>query len=887
MRKLITSVCLVALGIIQVHGQLQRPLLEKNTPLLIELKQAEPQQGQLELLKEVFRFNNGDEFRMSSTTQDDLGFTHDKLQQYYKGIPVEGAFVTTHSKQGTVRMISGECRQIVNLNVEPAITEAQAYTSALKQLGIRKLMSAEPSIGELVVAASIVENFAPHLAYKFDIYGEEPLYRAWVFVDAHTGDVFMENARIHEANVPATGTSLYNGTVSFTADQVSATSYRLRQTSSGGGVQTFNLRNGTNYSTATDFTSTTSSFTADGTAVQAHWGAEKTHSYYFVKHGRNSYNNAGGVLKSYVHYSRNYVNAFWDGTRMTYGDGNGTNYGPLVSMDITGHEITHGVTEYSANLVYQKESGALNESFSDIFGEMIEYYATGNNDWQMGTDIGIGGSGAIRSMNNPNAFTDPDTYGGSYWINPNCTPSSNNDYCGVHTNSGVQNKWFYILAIGENGTNDLANAYSVTGVGRDKAAAITYRSLTTYLTTTSTFASARAGSIQAATDLYGANSVEVIAVTNAWYAVGVGAAYQPPVTDTQAPTAPGSLAAGSITATTASLSWTASTDNVGVTSYQVFLGGVLNGTSTSTSYSLSGLTANTGYSAYVKALDAAGNASAASNTVSFTTLTSGGGGGSGPTTLFSGYFETGLDGWIDGGVDCARTLYASRSYEGSYSMVIQDNSGVASSMTSPVADVSSYTQLDLQFYFYAVSMETGEDFFVQYFNGSAWQNIAQFASGSSFNNNTFYVVNLTLGAGTYAFPSNAQVRIYCDASANDDKIYVDAVSLVGSSPIVFGAQSTGLLVDIQEVAGTNNSFVSVEVEGIKLYPNPASDEINVLCEQPIKQIKLYTIEGKELVVDQKTQSTTGAVDIASLTAGVYLLVVKTENEVYHQKFVKQ
>ncbi|MEZ4849341.1 MAG: M4 family metallopeptidase [Bacteroidia bacterium] len=149
-------------------------------------------------------------------------------------------------------------------------------------------------------------------------------------------------------------------------------------------------------------------------------------------------------------YSSNYVNAFWDGTRMTYGDGDGVNYGPLVSADITGHEITHGVTEYSANLVYQRESGALNESFSDIFGEMIEFHATGSNDWQMGTDIGIGGSGAIRSMNNPNLYGDPDTYGGSNWYNPNCgTPTQFNDYCGVHTNSGVQNKWFYILAAGE------------------------------------------------------------------------------------------------------------------------------------------------------------------------------------------------------------------------------------------------------------------------------------------------------------------------------------------------------------------------------------------------------------------------------------------------------
>ena len=193
---------------------------------------------------------------------------------------------------------------------------------------------------------------APRLAYKFDIYAEEPLYRAYVFIDAHTGDFIMENLRIHDVNVPATGNSSYNGNVDFTADQVSGSNYRLRQTSSGDGVETYSMNNGTNYNAATDVTSTNSNFTTDDVAVQAHWGAERTHAYFLQKHNRNSYNGTGGKLKSYVHYSNNYVNAFWDGTRMTYGDGDGQNYGPLVSLDICGHELAHGVTEYTVNLVY-------------------------------------------------------------------------------------------------------------------------------------------------------------------------------------------------------------------------------------------------------------------------------------------------------------------------------------------------------------------------------------------------------------------------------------------------------------------------------------------------------------------------------------------------------
>ena len=125
---------------------------------------------------------------------------------------------------------------------------------------------------------------------------------------------------------------------------------------------------------------------------------------------------------------------------MTYGDGNlAQGYRPLVSLDICGHEITHGVTTYSANLTYSYESGALNESFSDIFGECIENTASGSNDWMMGCDIGVSGCGAFRNMANPNQFGDPDTYKGTYWY------TGTGDNGGVHYNSGVQNKWFYVL----------------------------------------------------------------------------------------------------------------------------------------------------------------------------------------------------------------------------------------------------------------------------------------------------------------------------------------------------------------------------------------------------------------------------------------------------------
>ena len=244
-------------------------------------------------------------------------------------------------------------------------------------------------------------------------------------------------------------------------------------------------------------------------------GEQKKTYDYFMTHGRNSIDGAGYQLNLYVHYSTNYVNAYWDGTRMTFGDGDGT-YDPLVSLDITGHEITHGLTQNTSNLDYLNESGALNESFSDIFGVAVEYFADiPGADWTIGEDIGT----AFRSMSNPNSYGQPDTYLGTNWY----TGTADNG--GVHTNSGVQNYWYYLLINGGSGTNDAGDVYNVTGQGRTVASAIAWRNNVVYLTNTSDYADARFYAIQSAIDLYGACTPQVIACTNAWYAVNVGNAF--------------------------------------------------------------------------------------------------------------------------------------------------------------------------------------------------------------------------------------------------------------------------------------------------------------------------------------------------------------------------
>jgi hypothetical protein len=288
-----------------------------------------------------------------------------------------------------------------------------------------------------------------------------------------------------------------------------------------GGSYTINTTAGTQTWSGSGNNGTYTNATQNEPALDVHWAMEKTYDYYMSKFSRNSFDNAGSVIKNYVHFDQALNNAFWDGTAMSYGDGDGTLLSQLVGIDVVGHEFTHAVVQHTANLDYQGESGALNESFSDIFGTAIEFNGATTPNWTMGEACTIVAPFYLRSMSNPNGGLDaqPDTYNGLYWQNP---ANTTNDDGGVHTNSGVQNFWFYLLCQGGSGTNDLSNAYSVTGIGMTQAEQIAYRNLSVYLTANATYYDSYLGSLQSAEDLYGNPSAEYTAVRDAWYAVGIG-----------------------------------------------------------------------------------------------------------------------------------------------------------------------------------------------------------------------------------------------------------------------------------------------------------------------------------------------------------------------------
>ena len=540
----------------EVDGVIKHIKFDENRP---------SSQAAQAILKDKLELRDDDEFILYDKIEDQLGFTHAKYQQYHKGLKVEFGNYIIHSKKNQVQTMNGDYFPIdEEVNIAPTLSEEQALNAALNHIGADIYMwesadneafaiQNEPTgtyfpTGELVIVKQFFkERQDPDLAYKFDIYAEKPVSRDYIYVNAHTGEVIFENAiikhcshgtphnhieEVSEEPTPLTpflapvaaGTAAtrYSGNRTIETSTTSG-GHRLRDNTRGNGINTLDCNTGTSYNQAVDFVDNDNSWTAnewnnnqkDNAALDAHWGAEMTYDYFVAKHNRNSYNGSGATINSYIHYDSNYDNAFWDGSRMTYGDGN--TFDALTSLDVAAHEIGHAVCTYTANLVYQDEPGALNESFSDIWAACVENYAAPEKDlWLIGEDIGQN-YGPLRNMANPNARNAPDTYQGNYWV------FGSEDYGGVHTNSSVLNHCFHILTAGKSGTNDSGNSYSVTGLGFAKAEAIFYRAESVYLSTNSQYMDARNACIDSATDLYGANSDEVCQTKNAFYAIAVGA----------------------------------------------------------------------------------------------------------------------------------------------------------------------------------------------------------------------------------------------------------------------------------------------------------------------------------------------------------------------------
>lgn len=495
-------------------------------------------------LKTAFGLSENDDMHLLKIQKDELGFQHYRFQQFYKNVKVMyGEYFVHQNKDGFVASANGRLVTGLQLKTNPVITESKSLEVALQFMNAKRYLwqneAMEKSLkeheknplatyypkGELVLvpnnydASFLAKDYK--LAWAFKIYtdgGEIPA--KIVYVDAENGSVVHHSVISMSCSSSASSASGFNGNV-IIYTELSGGSYRSHNDCQATDIYVYNCNGG---SAANNFYTDADNAWTNASAVQAQWGAASTYSYYNSVHSRQSWDGAAGDMVTYNNavYGNPATanNACWGcfGNNTIFGAGSTASAtDDWNTNDIMGHEYTHGVTQASANLDYNKESGGLNESYSDIFGEMVESWTETGVDWLVGGD-----RGAIRSFSNPNAYFQPDTYLGTYWYNTvGCTPTNNNDACGVHTNSGVQNYWFYLLSEGGSGVNDFGKSFSVTGITRFKARQIAYRALTVYENSSSQYIDARNATLRAAYDLYGGCSTEIIAVGDAWHAVGV------------------------------------------------------------------------------------------------------------------------------------------------------------------------------------------------------------------------------------------------------------------------------------------------------------------------------------------------------------------------------
>ncbi|MFF5423035.1 MULTISPECIES: M4 family metallopeptidase [unclassified Streptomyces] len=449
--------------------------------------------------------------------KDADGTVHTRYERTYDGLPVLGGDLVVHRKKSGAHSATKATGARISVPTTTAAVPAAAAGKAALASGENQ--AENPTSTRKVIWAA---TGRPTLAWETVVTGLQhdgtPSERH-VVTDATTGKELYS----YEAVATGTGHTQYSGQVTLGT----APSYSLTDTARGG-HRTYDLKGATS-GTGTLFTNTTDIWGnglathRETAAADAHYGAAVTWDFYKNELGRNGIRGDGAAAHSRVHYGNAYVNAFWSDSCfcMTYGDGAG-NARPLTSLDVAGHEMTHGLTSATAGLRYSKESGGLNEATSDILGTSVEFYAANaadTGDYLIGEKIDIRGNGTpLRYMDKPSR----DGSSADYW-------SSGLGRLDVHHSSGPANHFFFLLAEGSgartvNGVSYNSPTYdnsTLTGIGREKAYKIWYKALSTYMTSSTTYAGARTATLSAATDLYGAGGAEYKAVAAAWAAVNV------------------------------------------------------------------------------------------------------------------------------------------------------------------------------------------------------------------------------------------------------------------------------------------------------------------------------------------------------------------------------
>jgi thermolysin len=466
------------------------------------------------------------------------GRAHERLKQMYEGVPVFGGQVVRQMDGRSSITVNGRVYENIDLDVTPQLSSQRASQIAIAASGADANVHGEPTLGILAMS-----DGGYRLAYKIEVRSDWDVRE--VTIDAKSGELLKSLSKIRTATTIGQGTGVLGGLRKMSTDSTSSTfravdllrpapSYTLDFRGSIGRLNAFLA---TGFLFNSDIATDSDNVWNDGPTVDAHVYQGLVHDYYFKRYGRRGLDDHNLEVDGIVHplarsqanvqppdVVNTYINnAFFccDGL-MVYGDGDGRNWNYLAGgLDVVAHEMTHGVTAYSSDLVYEDEPGALNEAFSDIMGASAEFFyqpfGTGPEkaDWTIAEDVVIGSPGYLRSLNNPAAVGDPDHYILRRYIG---TPTDNG---GVHYNMTIATHAFYLAVVG--GRNRVSGI-TVTGVGMnnlERMEKIFYRAWVFLMGPNSRFSDARAATLQAATDLYGASSNERAQVASAWTAVGV------------------------------------------------------------------------------------------------------------------------------------------------------------------------------------------------------------------------------------------------------------------------------------------------------------------------------------------------------------------------------
>ena len=466
-------------------------------------------------LKETYRLSEETTMELYRSHTAKNGITHKRYKQKFRGLPVIDASYIVHVKDGIVVSGNGELLSDIQTNINPSISIENAKKVALKYT--KKTKRLETSLADSTAKNAQLCIFNqgtskkpnPMLAYEVEVFdmGANPL-RVFVYVDANSGILLDIREGALHLKSKGSGMTHYYGMVQFDHDSIAPNQYKLQDLSRGKGIIIKDYFKGLPQSSTPNYN--------DSENMRANIETLYASEFYFDflkdKFDYNSLDNEGYQIVCNTNIF-GLGNAFWDGNEVFFGGKECDGFNSFTSIDVVTHEITHGLTQFNSDLVYSGESGALNESLSDIFGKTIEYKLDPSGfTWILGKELDPVFHTASRSMSNPNESDCPKYYKGYLWDTEE----------EVHTNSGVLNYWYYLITEGGHDTNEKGYAFDFDGIGIDKAIDLVFDIATHYLTEKSDYKAIYTYSLESAKALFGDESAELHTIQEAWKTVGIG-----------------------------------------------------------------------------------------------------------------------------------------------------------------------------------------------------------------------------------------------------------------------------------------------------------------------------------------------------------------------------